>query len=581
MRRARNLLLRGLEADRSREPSLARPRRCASRRREHVSRAAAVAGLLVTLIAALSITGLAKEFYVSPKGTPRGKGSLQMPWDLQTALNQPRGIDPGDTIWLRGGVYRGAFVSYLTGTATAPIVLRQYPGEEALLDRSGSDPTAQPALTVKGSWGWYWGFEITNSYENRSPASPFSGAVRPWRGDGIDVNAPDNRFINLVIHDCGSGIYDKQDRTEIYGCLLYFNGNNHFEHGLYIGNASGTKRVADNIIFDQAGFGIHCFSASPSSAQQGLALEGNAIFNSGTLWAGGNTVADVIVGGVTGVAAARIVLESNFLYASIGDGARGNGGVRMGYADRTNADLRLTNNFIVSREPLRVHWWQNVACTQNVIYSARRVIEIKTPDDFRRDHYQWDNNSYYTLSSIAARFSFDGAESTGLPSWKQLTGFDGRSSLNATARLSKGQVFIRPNRYEKKRASIVIFNWMHLPSITVDLSSVLAAGDLYEIRDVQNYVAAPVTGGVFRGDPVSVPMTMNRTAMPVGASLVPRHTAPEFAVFILQKASNLHVSSSGVERFIKQSAVGLKGQKYVNRPVKNRKRGSYESPSGR
>ncbi len=532
-----------LDVERWRESSSPRMHRRTSRRGQYASRAGAVVTLLGALLGLLSFSVFGREFYVSPKGLPQANGSLQTPWDLQTALNQPRGVKPGDTIWLRGGVYRGAFVSHLNGTATAPIVLRQYPDEQAVLDRAGSDATAQPALAVKGSWAWYWGFEITNSHENRDPASPFSGAVRPWRGDGIDVYAPDNRFVNLVIHDCGAGIYDKQDRTEIYGCLLYFNGNNHFEHGLYIGNASGTKRVVDNIIFDQAGFGIHCFSASPSTAQQGLTLEGNVIFNSGTLWPGGNTVADIIVGGVAGVAAARIVLDSNFVYASIRDGSRGNGGVRMGYADRTNADLRLTNNFIASREPLQIYWWQSVTCTQNVIYSAGPVAEIRTPADFHRERYQWDNNAYFTISPLGKPFRFGEAGDADFSSWKQLTGFDERSHMNATARWSKTQVFIRPNRYEKGRAAIVAFNWSRQSSITVDLSSVLAVGDKYEIRDAQDYFASPVALGAFRGASVVVPMNMKQVAMPIGASLAPRHTAPEFAVFIVQKASSLPASS--------------------------------------
>src|SRR2546430_1201491 len=64
------------------------------------------ASILVTLGLAASLAAHATEFYVSPTGTASGNGSASNPWDLQTALNQPSSVQPGDTIWLRGGVHR-------------------------------------------------------------------------------------------------------------------------------------------------------------------------------------------------------------------------------------------------------------------------------------------------------------------------------------------------------------------------------------------------------------------------------------------------------------------------------------------
>ncbi len=75
------------------------------------------------------------DFYVSPTASASGTGSIGNPWKLQTALNQPSAVKPGDTIWLRGGTYTGApFTSYLNGTSANPIIVRQYPGERARID---------------------------------------------------------------------------------------------------------------------------------------------------------------------------------------------------------------------------------------------------------------------------------------------------------------------------------------------------------------------------------------------------------------------------------------------------------------
>src|SRR5215472_3719233 len=92
-----------------------------------------LAATLLTLT--LASTGQAIDHFVAPNGSFSGNGTFNSPWDLQTALNQPAGVLPGDTIWLRGGVYHAptsnGFTSYLAGTAAGPILVRNYNGERA------------------------------------------------------------------------------------------------------------------------------------------------------------------------------------------------------------------------------------------------------------------------------------------------------------------------------------------------------------------------------------------------------------------------------------------------------------------
>src|SRR6188768_3996124 len=109
--------------------------------------------LLTALMAAVGLQ--ATEFYVAPTGQSSGDGSISSPWDLQTALNHPSSVRPGDTIWLRGGTHRIAnrvtkFVSKLAGTSSQPITVRQYPGERAIIDGN--------IQQILGGWVNYWGF---------------------------------------------------------------------------------------------------------------------------------------------------------------------------------------------------------------------------------------------------------------------------------------------------------------------------------------------------------------------------------------------------------------------------------------
>ena len=58
-------------------------------------------------------------YYAAPGGSGAGDGSTSRPWDLATALAGGKGmVQPGDTIWVRGGTYPGTFTSALTGTLT-------------------------------------------------------------------------------------------------------------------------------------------------------------------------------------------------------------------------------------------------------------------------------------------------------------------------------------------------------------------------------------------------------------------------------------------------------------------------------
>ena len=119
---------------------------------------------------------------MAPNGSPSGSGSLSSPWDLQTALDQPSSVHPGDTIWLRGGTYVGHFTSNLNGTSSSPIIVRQYAGERATLD--GNDGTSNVTLVINGSYAWFWGFEVMNSNPNRISGNTLPP---PNRGEGIQL----------------------------------------------------------------------------------------------------------------------------------------------------------------------------------------------------------------------------------------------------------------------------------------------------------------------------------------------------------------------------------------------------------
>ncbi|MEJ5309845.1 MAG: right-handed parallel beta-helix repeat-containing protein [Anaerolineae bacterium] len=94
--------------------------------------------------AEITIPAPTRSYYVSPTGSGTAC-SLASPCALTTALSQAQ---PGQEVALRGGVYYvGEIDLPRAGTAGAPIVIRGYAGETAILD--GGDP-ATFAWTAQG-----------------------------------------------------------------------------------------------------------------------------------------------------------------------------------------------------------------------------------------------------------------------------------------------------------------------------------------------------------------------------------------------------------------------------------------------
>lgn len=71
-------------------------------------------------------------FVDAKNGNDADKGSKDSPWKtLRHAVNH---LKAGDTLYLRGGTYYETLALRLVGTKEAPITLRSFPGEQAVLD---------------------------------------------------------------------------------------------------------------------------------------------------------------------------------------------------------------------------------------------------------------------------------------------------------------------------------------------------------------------------------------------------------------------------------------------------------------
>ena len=134
----------------------------------------------------------ADTFYVSPQGNDshsgRGPEAAHARKTIQAAVNQLR---PGDTLLVRGGIYRETVVFPRSGTAEEPITVKPYQTEKVVV--SGCDPisgwTKYKGNIWKASMPWtlgkgrnqvFYGDEVM--IEARFPNQPAPGLEMPVAG---------------------------------------------------------------------------------------------------------------------------------------------------------------------------------------------------------------------------------------------------------------------------------------------------------------------------------------------------------------------------------------------------------------
>jgi uncharacterized protein YjdB len=279
-------------------------------------------------------------FFVAPNGTAGASGTKASPWDLSSVLSGNKSVPAGDTVWVRGGTYRGQFYSYINGSPSAPVVIRQYPGERGTIDGN---------LVVVGAHVVFWGIEVMNS-------NPL-GVYRL----GVNNRGPDNRFINMVVHDAGaSGIYlgIEGPGSGVYGSIVYNNGTNtNQDHGIYANNNSPVSAIEDNIIFNNQAYGLHGYSSIANYINNFL-VRGNASFNNGLITDLGGRP-DLFIGGTS---ATGIDVEQNYTY-------RNDGGqtLAMGLGSATNGTLTLRDNYLVGTTALTT--WTSITQSGNTTVS--------------------------------------------------------------------------------------------------------------------------------------------------------------------------------------------------------------------
>ncbi len=141
-------------------------------------------------------------FVDAAKGDDKNDGSRAKPWKtIQHGVDR---LKPGDTLYLRGGVYNEKVRLTKSGTAEAPIVIASHPGELAIVDGGLSEFREAPEKSWMPAPGGADGeYVSTKTYRNidvrRMPVQFLPAAWEPFWGIEDDRPLALGHFIDSMV----------------------------------------------------------------------------------------------------------------------------------------------------------------------------------------------------------------------------------------------------------------------------------------------------------------------------------------------------------------------------------------------
>jgi hypothetical protein len=147
--------------------------------------------LLVSCIFPLGSDPVAAEgnvYYVAKNGSDYNPGSKENPW--LTIKKATASLEPGDTVYIRGGTYSEQVIISKSGTPGNFIKYCAYPGESVIIDGSDND------------WGYDWDSLVALSGQSYIWLSGLKVVNSRWFGIG---DFPDGEGCdNIVVENCST-----------------------------------------------------------------------------------------------------------------------------------------------------------------------------------------------------------------------------------------------------------------------------------------------------------------------------------------------------------------------------------------
>ena len=187
-----------------------------------------------------SSSPVACTYYIAPTGSDSsGNGSISSPWDTINYASAK--LSPGQTLCARGGTYygQGGYVWHSSGTSSAPITFRNYPGETPVFD---------------GQWGKNPNGGVMIAFQNNSYVVMDGITVQHYvdcYGDGAIVFVGPNS--NMIVQNCTF----QDNGTKIPE-----------DHNIYVGASNSNITIRNNYLVRAPGSGVQAYHTPGSNGVQ-------------------------------------------------------------------------------------------------------------------------------------------------------------------------------------------------------------------------------------------------------------------------------------------------------------------------
>lgn len=442
-----------------------------------------MSGVMLVFLIVSNIAN-ASAWFVSPSGSVNGAGTIDSPWSLERAILNNDIVQPGDTIWLRGGIYyyedrrhfKKGYEFDLKGTASLPITIRNFNGERARIDGG--------MWTDEAKYLHIHGLEIyISEMVAAAAASPdglrYSTEESSWPtdmgpgGHMAILQGTGIKLINNIIHDARGGVsmWGAVDGdSELYGNIIYDNGwvgpDRFHGPGIYAQNYTkesihgDAKIFRDNLVLENNSLPLQIYGSSGAYIEN-FYLEGN-VFKP---LAGSGRDYCMVGGSRPSKLEANQVIGNMIIDADL----------RIGLADNNN----------------------NAVVTDNTVIDGKII--------------------YAPYNNLIESGNVINPESV--------------------------KVFLRTNEYEEGRAHLVIHQPVgEIVSMLVDFGSFLSVGDVFRILDPKNVWGAALQVGTYTGSAVNVEVYGQETSIFVITKLPPSEPGPEITI----SANNNLISDGSV-----------------------------------
>jgi Right handed beta helix region len=257
------------------------------------------------LLCALCVPGPASaaapcDLVASPAGSDAASGSPAAPF--RTVQKLADSLPAGRTGCLRGGTYAATSAGLALrvgrgGAPRAPIVLRSWPGERAVIAGATYVPASNVVLAGL-------------TFDASKASNPNKAHVIDIKGSAVTVEDSE-----VTAHSWGTCFMLGNSSTRVTGAVLQRNvvhdcgdpGNTNQEHSIYGANSDGA-RIVENVFWGVSGYHIQLYPNSQHALVAHNVLDGGA-------YRGG-----IVFGGDSSVASSNNRLEANVITNAPGYG---------------------------------------------------------------------------------------------------------------------------------------------------------------------------------------------------------------------------------------------------------------------